>query len=746
MVLKLCVFFAFLLLLGCSSKFEDNPSDINNFSPPKGIAYGTFVDPRDGTAYRTVAIGEQIWMAENLNYNTTGSKCATNTGYHYVYLGEEEGYCYIYGRLYPSSMASEVCPFGWRLPNDSEWAALINYAGNDSAATKLRAARGWSTQNNGTQGTDDYGFSALPGGYGSSSYVDNFGRGSYWWSATAARYSNYTYRWSISNEYSNGKYKYTMKKDSVGGYSYSSGYFFSSVRCIQDERCNSAAYNTATHFCFNETLYPLCGGYKYNLTNQRCGEDDIIETKCGNAWYDNTTHFCVENTVYQLCGYYSYYRKSYDPANQRCGENYTVETKCGNGWYEETNSNYKCEDNVVKMRCESLWYNTETHFCYGSETYELCNGDSYYPYDQKCEDNTVKGRCGTVLYNVKTHFCSSSNLYELCNGKEFNPASQKCGADNIVVTQCGTDWYDATNYELRCSGQIVQTRCGTNYWYDAKTQRCGEGNVIETKCGADWYNAGNSNLKCEENIVKTQCGNNWYDAKTQRCDIGNVVQGKCGNVWYDAENQVCESGIVQTKCGEGSYNEATHVCLGGASCLIEERGVDGPAGSFEYGEKTYNAVRIGCQIWMKENLDYNAIGSKCYGNSESNCDIYGRLYDWETANTVCPSGWHLPSNEEWNALVSYVGGRAIAGTKLKANGWYTGGYPASTNNYGFSAKPGGLCSSDGGFSGVEYFGFWWSSSEYDSDRAFQRDMGYPEYIGDDFRDKTLLLSIRCVQD
>jgi hypothetical protein len=64
--------------------------------------------------------------------------------------------------------------------------------------------------------------------------------------------------------------------------------------------------------------------------------------------------------------------------------------------------------------------------------------------------------------------------------------------------------------------------------------------------------------------------------------------------------------------------------------------------------KKYGAVEIGIQTWMAENLNYNASGSKCSGNSESNCQKYGRLYNWSTARNACPKGWHLPSDAEWS--------------------------------------------------------------------------------------------------
>ncbi|GHV12636.1 hypothetical protein AGMMS49938_05600 [Fibrobacterales bacterium] len=118
---------------------------------------------------------------------------------------------------------------------------------------------------------------------------------------------------------------------------------------------------------------------------------------------------------------------------------------------------------------------------------------------------------------------------------------------------------------------------------------------------------------------------------------------------------------------------------------------------------------------MAENLNFDtkSDGSVCYGNdktNETNCTTYGRLYDWETATTACPGGWHLPSDAEWTTLATYVGGNSTAGTKLKAtSGWDNNGN--GTDDYGFSALPGGYGYSSGNFYNVDKYGTWWSATE-----------------------------------
>ena len=215
--------------------------------------------------------------------------------------------------------------------------------------------------------------------------------------------------------------------------------------------------------------------------------------------------------------------------------------------------------------------------------------------------------------------------------------------------------------------------------------------------------------------------------------------------------------------------------------------------------KSYRTVAIGTQVWMAENLNYGDAGGKCYGEDgqvligwddaenkpvftelsdaeiQANCDRYGRLYDWAAAmelppgcnsggcagqihsvhRGICPAGWHIPSDAEWETLVRHVDPDAsgndnnIAGTKLKAAaGWYRDDsyYIPGTDDFGFSAMPGGI-----GYSGLfdddGYYGIWWSASEYGTGLAWYRDAGYDsEYAGRYYYYKAYRFSVRCIQD
>ncbi len=146
-------------------------------------------------------------------------------------------------------------------------------------------------------------------------------------------------------------------------------------------------------------------------------------------------------------------------------------------------------------------------------------------------------------------------------------------------------------------------------------------------------------------------------------------------------------------------------------------------------ERTYRTIVIGNQTWMAENLNYKTGNSWCYDDNESNCNTYGRLYDWNTAMNVCPYGWHLPTNQDWSDLVNAVGGKKVAGDMLKAkNGWDSVRVVSNgkvtrritvnySDNYGFSALPAGERYQNGSeplkykFNDLHKYGYWWTATE-----------------------------------
>ena len=205
--------------IGCKTETEDS------------CEYGELADDRDGQTYRTVKIGDQVWMAENLNFKTDSSFCFDN----------KESSCVKYGRLYkwaaavgesesecgyekscslPSEDIQGVCPSGWHLPSRAEWETLVTAVGDSLTAGKmLKSTSGWNSRGN---STDAFGFSALPvgdrfndGNFSGEGYSANF------WSSTEND-SYYSYSMCFSHNHGKAEVRLLGK------------YYAMSVRCVKD--------------------------------------------------------------------------------------------------------------------------------------------------------------------------------------------------------------------------------------------------------------------------------------------------------------------------------------------------------------------------------------------------------------------------------------------------------------------------------------------------------------------------------
>jgi uncharacterized protein (TIGR02145 family) len=193
-----------LVLAGCGGD-EDNPGGPNGGGT---FNYGTLTDSRDGKSYKTIKIGDQTWMAENLNYQTAdNSWCYDNNTSN----------CAKYGRLYTWDAAMSTCPSDWHLPTRQEWGSLVTAVG-EQAGRKLKVSD-WG-------GKNEFGFSALPGGYRNTN--GNFlalGSYGYWWTATERDASS-----AVCRDMYTGLVGVGGGSES-GAVSKSLGY---SVRCVQD--------------------------------------------------------------------------------------------------------------------------------------------------------------------------------------------------------------------------------------------------------------------------------------------------------------------------------------------------------------------------------------------------------------------------------------------------------------------------------------------------------------------------------
>jgi uncharacterized protein (TIGR02145 family) len=278
---------------------------------------------------------------------------------------------------------------------------------------------------------------------------------------------------------------------------------------------------------------------------------------------------------------------------------------------------------------------------YDENVIDKCGGERYTSTEQICENDIMKRPCGYNYYDPKTQFCFSQDtkIYDKCGGWTYNPSNEKC------------------------NGIIVFIKCGDDYYYpESSTQFCFNDTLYD-KCNGDSYYP--PNQKCEDDILLTKCGDDYFY-----------------HSYSDpASTQFCVNDVLYDKCGGESYNISASVYCSNDSLV------------FDYGtltdsrdNKTYRTIKIGNQIWMAENLRHEIPNAKCYDNNSDNCERIGIIYYWNDAKTICPFGWHLPSNAEWNALGNFVGSYAGIRLKAKSDLWSSGG---GSDEFGFAALPGG---------------------------------------------------------
>ena len=315
------------------------------FVDPATVVTGTMTDSRDGKTYKTVTIGYQTWMAENLNYVTPGSFC----------YKDDDSYCDKYGRLYPMGNA---CPSGWHLPSSLEWDELIVAVGGDSIAGKmLKSTSGWF---NGQNGTDAYGFSALPAGDGFCGYLGAFcksidGEGylaCFWQSSGCPEHGNHCYGTDRVLNYYFDNVIYSISVDGTENR-------VNSVRCVKDESTIKSSSSKKIESSSSVSL-PSLNIVKGNMTDFR--DNQIYKTvmigsqiwMAENLNYETENSFCYKDSAKYCAKYGRLYTwaAAMDSAGEwssngkGCGYGSTcpstgnVQGVCPSGWHLPSKAEY----------------------------------------------------------------------------------------------------------------------------------------------------------------------------------------------------------------------------------------------------------------------------------------------------------------------------------------------------------------------------------------------------------------------
>ena len=206
-----------------------------------------------------------------------------------------------------------------------------------------------------------------------------------------------------------------------------------------------------------------------------------------------------------------------------------------------------------------------------------------------------------------------------------------------------------------------------------------------------------------------------------------------------------------TSCSDDSTSAETDTFDASVVCPANLRGtfVD------ERDGQVYKYTTIGNQVWMAENLKFDAPYSLCYEKIDGFCDTFGRFYslhvngndldffDQELLDTICPAGWHVPSMDEWNALVVSMGGSNNAGRRLMSSSDFGERYTPGTDDCGFNSLPAGSWLKNGSLASEYFCSIYWTSTAKNLSSSYFFGLNANEYS---FSVNEPKMSLRCIKD
>ena len=390
---------------------------------------------------------------------------------------------------------------------------------------------------------------------------------------------------------------------------------------------------------------------------------------------------------------------------------------CGDDVTNVTEVNEKVALDIVEKykelpKCEDSLYGTLIYAADSSQVY-ACTSDGWASLKGENGDQGDDGLDGEDGENGE-------------KGKDGEDGAD--GADGESCT--ATALKDGSGIEVMCGGKTVGVISnGTNGTDGEDGTNCNivsdEGGVVTIQCG-EGENAQITKL------YKAMCGTDPFDPADKFCYAAELYN-LCGDKVYDPSKEFCSNKVVYDLCGDNDYNPEKQFCA-----------------KFNDDAKTeqlYKMVTIApegtnySETWMAENLNYETANSWCYGDKEENCAKYGRLYTWAAAMEACPTGWHLPSQDEWKELIVAVDDNITEYTDENVAG------KVLKSQTGFSALLAGYREYNGNYASILSNAYFWSSSEYYGSNAYNVYLNFNNekaYLVSYLKD--FGASVRCLKD
>ena len=751
-----------------------------------------------------IQIGNQTWMCKNLDVDhyrngdsipevrDTAEWANLKTG-AWCYYNNDPEMGKIYGKLYNWYAVDDprgLAPKGWHVATDAELNTMIISLGGDKAAGgKLKETDSlhWQSPNFGA--TNESGFSALPSGYRSYDGSFKFQRiNGFWWCSKEENLYNAWY-WFLGSDYSNIYSRTELK--SIG----------LSVRCIAGDSIPDLPkivdISPKKAFVGDDiVLYGINFGYLQNSSKVSFTGADAIEY---TDWSDTRIKVKVpagastgkvtvtvrgkkSNEVdFQVlipCSARSTYSEVKIGTQVWMGENLDVCT-------------YRNGDPIPEVTDMKEWANLTTGaWCYYNN--DTSNGKIYGKLYNWYAVNDPRGLAPQgwhipsklewsefITYLGGRNFSGKlkstgtiedrTGLWKSPNSGATNetgftalPGGYRTGFGTFSLLGISSFFWTSTDFSLGGRAWSIVLTVNSNWidlWDESNDEgfsvRCIKGDSLPMFPNIDIISPRKAYIGDTVTILGTKFGS----AK------GN---GKVTFTGADAQNYISwTSTRIKLLVPVGAKTGAVSVTVNG----LKSNEINFTLAECT-GRSSYSNVTIGTQVWMGENLDVCTYrngdripectdpvewanlttGAWCYYNNDpSTGEIYGKLYNCYAVNDprgLAPAGWHIPTDEEWTTLTDYLGGSDVAGGKLKETGTSHWSSPntGATNDYGFTALPGGYNPGDGSFIGYGTLGFWWTFSQ-DNQRAITRHLtnSNATIIRDDILHQRGC-SVRCIKD
>jgi uncharacterized protein (TIGR02145 family) len=567
--------------------------------------------------------------------------------------------------------------------------------------------------------------------------------------------------------------------------------FLSMCTKTPDDYCGDGRQlNTHTEFCFGGEVHQKCGGSSYDPPTQFCHRNTVY-TQCNTRLYDPDREFCAEDRVYAKCEGYEH---AYNPQTHGC-VNDLLKSRCGRNFFDPESEFCAEDDNRIYNLCNGQAFNP-TQGCGGEVVQPKCGENNFDPADVFCSGNVIYDFCGGKDYDPVTQKCVDNEVIIIDNGGDDPVPITHTLTINVFPSGSGTVSRDPTNAVYADSSNVKITANAANGYRFVNWSGAGVTDIDSVT--ATVFMTASRTLTANFELISDDPPDSVTYTLTVNASPEACAVALTGGGSYDAGTSASISATAASNCTFNGWTGAagiTNASLASASVLMDgNKAVTAnfteiipPASDTLVDDRdgrVYRTVTIGTQVWMAENLNFggpasapNSVGrcgflNNTLDHSGGFCGTYGRLYDWSTAmelpfscnssscanqvqsrhRGICPVGWHVPSDDEWEMLVNSAGGREIAGERLRSvTGWFDGDsqYVPGTDDFGFSTLPGGYGSSTGLFFHDGYHGYWWSATEDSADHAWHRRMNYNNSNvsrSANHRKGGSLFSLRCLRD